>query len=502
MSPELRAAFGRTATRVAVAEQLPPGPRLISELTALKAAPTDAPTAARVHALWGKVASWVSAQQMLSTYTTVYGIRGMLEPGSLDEAQMLAAQELACETHVPFSTAMSHVSLVERVAQVMPASWMALDRGEITLTHLKAIERETRHCPPRVAEAVDTQVIPQAVQRGWTPSQAAQAARKLVIALDPYGADDRHAAAKDGSDVEFYPLPDGVAGLNATGEAVLTRRIFDTVNATAEQMARDGDDRPKGVRRFHALAGLVLGETDRPTAGRGETLLVMDLPTFVGADDRPAELIGYGAITADAARRIAADTSLRRLIADPLTGETIDLGLRSYRPSAALRRAMQATHPTCTMVGCSRPAHSCEADHRDERHDGGRTDLANLQPLCKMHHQMKTKKRWRVDVNPDGTQSWTSYLGRTYTKKSNYFTLPEPLPADDEPPDEIADRLPAASDPDPPHPDEPLPEPPPLTDEQLEEFEHALDTLDAFGETFRQWCDRYYDEARATGLVA
>jgi hypothetical protein len=31
---------------------------------------------------------------------------------------------------------------------------------------------------------------------------------------------------------------------------------------------------------------------------------------------------------------------------------------------------------------------------------------------------------------------------------------------------------------------------------------HALDLLDAFGETFTQWCDRHYDQARAVGLVA
>jgi hypothetical protein len=33
-------------------------------------------------------------------------------------------------------------------------------------------------------------------------------------------------------------------------------------------------------------------------------------------------------------------------------------------------------------------------------------------------------------------------------------------------------------------------------------MEHALDQLDAWGDTFEAWCNRYYDEARATGLVA
>ena len=54
--------------------------------------------------------------------------------------------------------------------------------------------------------------------------------------------------------------------------------------------------------------------------------------------------------------------------------------------------------------------------------------MTNLKPLCKMHHQLKTKKRWTVDVNPDGNEAWTSYRGFTHTKKPAWFPLPEPLP--------------------------------------------------------------------------
>jgi hypothetical protein len=33
-------------------------------------------------------------------------------------------------------------------------------------------------------------------------------------------------------------------------------------------------------------------------------------------------------------------------------------------------------------------------------------------------------------------------------------------------------------------------------------MEEALDYLDLFDISFREWCDKHYDEARATGLVA
>jgi hypothetical protein len=351
-------------------------------------------------------------------------------------------------------------------------------------------------------------VVALAIERGWTPSETAKAARKLVLAADPDGARDRADAAKAASDVRLYSEPDGVSTIVSTGDALRSRQIMDVLNDEAEAMGRAGDDRPVGQRRFDSLFNAVVGK-DKRRAGKparpSEAILHLDLLTYLGLNDKPGELIGYGPISAEDARRIAADCSLRRLITDPLTGEGIDLGRKSYRPSVALRRYVEAVHPTFTMPGCCRPAYQCEVDHRrefDRTENPGSTNRCNLRPLCKMHHDMKTKKWWKVDQNPDGSETWTSYLGFKYTKKPSYFPLPDPPPIDDEAPIEIADRLPDAFDPDPPRDDEPLPEPASLTEEQYEAMAESLAILDAMELSFRQWCDKHYDEARLTGLVA
>ncbi|HVT22961.1 MAG TPA: hypothetical protein VHE57_16405 [Mycobacteriales bacterium] len=504
MHPELRASFGRTAARVSVAEEMPVGARLHRELEVLSSMPMDAATAVRLHALWGKVIAHAQARQMVATLDTVNCLREGWQPHSSQEADMLAAQEHACATHVAYPTARAHLALVRRIDETLHQSWEALDRGEVSLQHVKAVDRATEHCPARVAAAVDACVVPGAIERGWTPAETGKAARKLVLELDPAGAAEREAAARSASDVEFYPQPDGAATLSATGDAPLAREMFDAVNDTAAAMARAGDDRSLGVRRFHALVDLVLGRSGQATAPRNqrEMLAIGQISTLIGLDDQPGELIGYGPISADQLRRISADHRLRRLLTDPLTGEVKDLGRRSYAPSARLRQAAQAIYRTCTAPGCGMPAIRCEIDHRREFNRGGCTDQCNLKPLCKLHHELKTKKLWKVDHNPDGSETWTSYLGFTYTRRPPHFPLPDPPPIDDEPPLDIADRLPDAADPDPPRADEPLPEPPRLTEEQYEEMEEALDYLDLFDISFREWCDKHYDEARATGLVA
>ncbi|MGN6473825.1 MAG: hypothetical protein ACTHK4_09295 [Mycobacteriales bacterium] len=348
MDPQLRSRFGKTAARVSLAEQMPVGASLYAELEALAIEPIDAATAVRLHALWGKVIAHSQARQMMASHDTVNAVRdSLLQPASVDEAELLSAQELACATHVPYSTARVHLRLVDRVGRSMPASWEALDSGDLSLQHLKAVERATHHCTPKVTEAVDAKVIPLAVQRGWTPSETGKEARKLVLALDPKGAAEREEAARAESDIQFYPQPDGVATLNVTGDALLGRQVFDTVNATAEQMGRDGDQRPVGVRRFHALANAVLGAPDGQVArARGEVLATGEITTLLGADDHPGELVGYGPISADMLRRIAADHRLRRLLTDPLNGQVVDMAAaRMPRPPGSAKRCKRRTPP-------------------------------------------------------------------------------------------------------------------------------------------------------------
>ena len=48
----------------------------------------------------------------------------------------------------------------------------------------------------------------------------------------------------------------------------------------------------------------------------------------------------------------------------------------------------------------------------------------NLQPLCARHHHLKHEAGWSVRREPDGTTTWTSPTGHTYTRP------PDELPTD------------------------------------------------------------------------
>jgi hypothetical protein len=136
-----------------------------------------------------------------------------------------------------------------------------------------------------------------------------------------------------------------MASLVTTADAVTSRALMDAIDATARAMKRDGDPRPVGQLRVAALAAAVLGE--QAAKPRTEVLVTIDLTTLLGLTRNPGELSGYGPISDKTARALAKDASWRRLLTDPVTGETLDLGRTSHRPSPALRRFVEARDRTC-----------------------------------------------------------------------------------------------------------------------------------------------------------
>ncbi|MFC5139487.1 DUF222 domain-containing protein [Actinomycetospora rhizophila] len=147
--------------------------------------------------------------------------------------------------------------------------------------------------------------------------------------------------------------------------------------------------------------------------------VVVSADTLLGLDERPAELVGYGPITAAAARALAADgdATWRRILTDPASGAVLDVGHRRYRPPAAMAEHVLNRDLTCTFPGCRVPAQACDLDHVvpfDPLDPDGRTAADNLGPDCRHHHRIKHRPGWAVARGPDGSLLWTTPSGRRY----------------------------------------------------------------------------------------
>ena len=100
-------------------------------------------------------------------------------------------------------------------------------------------------------------------------------------------------------------------------------------------------------------------------------------------------------------------------------------------PRAALRRHIQIRDRTCVGVGCRhRPSH-CDQDHTVAYQHGGRTVAADLGPLCRHDHTLKTDGGWTLVQPSPGSFVWTTPLRGRYTVQPEPVLPPlrEPCPA-------------------------------------------------------------------------
>jgi hypothetical protein len=159
----------------------------------------------------------------------------------------------------------------------------------------------------------------------------------------------------------------------------------------------------------------------------------------------PADLAGYGPLTAHIARHAAAQlaqittwrftltdddgrqlaegpipttllpdphTELRRWAADATAGPD---GRAHRTPTAAQTAFVRARDRHCQAPTCRVPAHRCQLDHRIPWRYGGPTLVDNLHCLCRLHHRAKDEAGHTYHPQPPGQgMRWTTPAGHTY----------------------------------------------------------------------------------------
>ncbi|WP_236864225.1 HNH endonuclease signature motif containing protein [Brevibacterium daeguense] len=185
-----------------------------------------------------------------------------------------------------------------------------------------------------------------------------------------------------------------------------------------------------------AAAGGEWVEVACPSNGewlRKQASVVVTVPalTLTRHADLPGLFADGSPIPAEMAREFVSHTNVMyRVLTDPAGGRIVDEVARSYTIPNALRMTLVQKRPWCPAPGCTRRAATCDQDHaipypHHNPKAGGRTDLHNLHPLCKRHHQLKTRGKLRLEHGPDGIIRWL---------------LPHGIIHDDHPPDRPIDQ--------------------------------------------------------------
>ena len=91
-----------------------------------------------------------------------------------------------------------------------------------------------------------------------------------------------------------------------------------------------------------------------------------------------------------------------------------------HDPPDAMREVVVLRDAHCVFPGCRRDSRGCDLDHitpylsMDDGGPPGQTHPANLAPLCRTHHRIKTHTSWGYKRLDTGSYTWTAPTGHQY----------------------------------------------------------------------------------------
>ncbi|MDQ1614288.1 MAG: hypothetical protein QOJ60_227 [Actinomycetota bacterium] len=371
-----------------------------------------------------RLQSWASAVEIDATARLVERVgdwRGVTPAGrpraAVGEvtARQMAVAEVRAALAVSTRSAQIRVETAQELSR-LPGTQEALRAGRIDLPKARVIADATATLDQSGARAVETAVLARA--EGRTSSQLRDTARRAALAFDPAAGQVRHQRAVADRAVHLEPLADGMACCSYADSADKVSAFYRWVTAKARASKGPGDARTLAQCRADVLGdigtdGLAFDRLPSGQGRRPQIQVVVSAATLLGVDDAPGELVGIGPITAEVARRIAAEGTWRRLLTDPRTGRFDELSVDTYEPPQDLRDHVTARDRTCRGLGCRIPAEHCDLDHRVP-HPRGPTSAHNLDPDCRVDHEIKTFTDTTVEPDGHGGLWITLPSGRRY----------------------------------------------------------------------------------------
>ncbi|MBS42662.1 MAG: DUF222 domain-containing protein [Nocardioides sp.] len=293
----------------------------------------------------------------------------------------------------------------------LPRIWSRVTALDLPLWKARKIAAATCTLPEAGAAYVDHQLA-------WTAARTtlAQIDRTVDEAMVRFAPDQPPENPTDHRDVilDLDQAKHGLVSIGALLDLDDALDLEDALRAGAAALKEAGCDDPLGVRRAKALGDLARGQgaLDLQTDSKSRRPLVV---TVVNGQATCEAFVRPGmpvTVTLDQIRDWCS-TATRVTVREVLDLNTDD-ATDSYAPTEKLAAQVRRLHPTCVFPHCQRTSERSDLDHVVPYADGGPTSTANLAPLCRTHHRMKTHARWRYRRRPDGVFVWTGPMGQVF----------------------------------------------------------------------------------------
>jgi hypothetical protein len=305
----------------------------------------------------------------------------------------------------------------------MPAVAAALAAGTVGSGHVDAIVAASRRLDDvetaRLADHADSLV---GVAASSTPEQFARECDDLARNLSGDDGLSRHERLRRDRNVRRWVdkhsgMCKTLLSLDPLADATAWTAIGAAVAAARSTNQRD-DDRTWDQLHADVVVELLSGRrADRDGNGDRvpEVAVLIDHRTLRdGIHDRSTCETSQGQqLPVATIRRLCCDGNLIPIVLGS-DGEVLDVGRSCRLATRAQRRALRAMYRTCAHPDCSVPFDACRIHHVIYWERGGRTDLANMVPLCERHHHLVHEGGWTLQLFPDRTTIWRTPDGAVY----------------------------------------------------------------------------------------
>jgi hypothetical protein len=227
-----------------------------------------------------------------------------------------------------------------------------------------------------------------------------------------------------------YRHPGDESPVETTSQAVDESPVETITEAVDESPVETSDDESlpgPGIRaqRVDALLDLLehaaYEQHDHIDVERASIGVTVDYATLVDAKPGGADLESGATVTGEAARRLACDAGIHRMIVKGQS-EILDVGRKTRDWPIAQRRAIAARHGhKCAAAGCDRRIY--QIHHIEWWENGGGTAIHNGVPLCLAHHHLVHEGGWTITYNPaTGVTTLTGPDGQTIRSNARMQT--------------------------------------------------------------------------------
>ncbi|SFW91741.1 DUF222 domain-containing protein [Amycolatopsis australiensis] len=325
-----------------------------------------------------------------------------------------AASEVALALSITENRAGTIVSAANALIGRLPRMLNLMDDGRLDLYRAMKITDATAWLSEEHARVVDAMLEDRVPGRNAT--QVRRAAAYAAAKVDPEGAAQRTERSLVERRLTLHHQDTGVTSLSVNNTPTeKATAAYARIDRAARALKTPDEPRTLDQLRADVAMDLLLSGTGGPRE-RSEVFLHIDLGTYLGLNDFPAALAGRGPVAASVARRIisGSDTTLRRVLTDPRSGQALELSPTRYPLDPAHEEFIRVRDRECRQPGCTRPAQNCEVEATRAR---GEAKEAADQPVtyCSRHRRLKNEAGWDYEVTPDGIVNVATPTGRVHS---------------------------------------------------------------------------------------